>query len=88
MELELLIDDNKLYFIQQEVDRVINLVFNGHYIDTNTTYTQFKNYLNDSNVALSEKSKDKQKILITDSNVRIYFDQNNEVFLTAMQDWF
>lgn len=86
--IELLFDDNKLYLIQYEVDRAINLVFNGHYIDANTTYTQFKNYLNEANVSFREESKDQQKILITDSNVCIYFDQDDEVFLTAMQDWF
>lgn len=86
--IELLFDDNKLYLIQYEVDRTINLVFNDHFIDANTTYIQFKNYLNEANVSFREESKDQQKILITDSNVCIYFDQDDEVFLTAMQDWF
>lgn len=86
--IELLFDDNKLYLVQYEFDRVHDLFFNGHHIQYNTTYTHFRAFLTEAKVSFSEKSEGTQKILITDNNVYIYFNQDDERFLTAMQSWF
>lgn len=83
--VELLFDNYKLCLVQYEISRVLQLYINKNKITESTSIDNFKGYLNEINVSYLEEEKDGQKILMTNHNVKIYFEE--ELFSTAIKSW-
>ena len=85
--IEYLFDMNELCLIQFEIDRLKQVYINKNKITENTNYDEFKGYLKQIKVEYKEEYKDNQKILLLNSNVKVYFDQVLNKFITAMRTW-
>ena len=83
--IEYLFDMNELCLIQFEIDRLKQVYINKNKITENTNYDEFKDYLKQIKVEYEEEYKDNQKILLLNSNVKVYFDGVSNKFTTAMR---
>ncbi|WP_420064556.1 hypothetical protein [Pectobacterium colocasium] len=83
--IELLFDDYKLCLVQYEISRVLQLYINKNKITRSTSIDDFKGYLDEIDVRYLEEERDGQIILITNKNVKIYFEEN--LFSTAIKSW-
>ena len=85
--IEYLFDMNELCLIQFEIDRLKQVYINKNKITENTNYDEFKDYLKQIKVEYEEECKDNQKILLINNNIKVYFDQVSNKFITAMRTW-
>ena len=83
--IEYLFDMNELCLIQFEIDRLKQVYINKNKITENTNYDEFKDYLKQIKVEYEEECKDNQKILLINNNIKVYFDQVSNKFITAMR---
>lgn len=85
--IELLFDANKLYLVQYEISRVIQMYIGAHKITNKTSICSFKSYLSEINIEFSEVISEDQIILITEKNIKIYFNLSDRLFVTAMKKY-
>lgn len=85
--IELLFDANKLYLVQYEISRVIQMYIGTHKITNKTSSCSFKRYLSEINIEFSEVISEDQIILITEKNIKIYFNLSDGLFVTAMKTY-
>lgn len=83
--IDLLFDANKLCLIQYEISRVIQMYIGIHKITDKTNIYSFKSYLSEINIEFSEVISDEQIILITEKDVKVYFNSSDGLFVTAMK---
>jgi hypothetical protein len=85
--VEYLFEDGMLCLVQYDTSRIECLCFNGHAITSTTRLNDFKSCLDEAGVVYSEAYRDNQVILETDGGVKIYFDESDGLFQTAMKTW-
>lgn len=84
---EFLFDLNQLCLIQYEFGQLEKFTFERHFITRDTSFNEFKKYLTESNINFIEYFESQQKLLITSTDVKIYFDIVDDKFLTAINSW-
>lgn len=85
--IEYLFDNKTLCLVQYEISRLKQVYICRHKITEKTLLLDFKEYLEEICIKYNEDIINDQIVLLTESNVKIYFDYESKKFLTALKSW-